>query len=221
MSDLQLSLKQQLVKDLNPKFVEALIERTKEIYPKSFDAVDEDPNLADEQARYVLGYLRRGYAETVLLRTAVEFGMKPKLVQPEGGGCKHVYVSSGMFGLVMCHVPSPDAFPKHSSTREQSSQVNEFISQLTLLPEAIAPEPEEFYGIIIHSECLGQKKLFGSIKIGFPNTDFEGWEEEPICLQEICQIQQKLIGPTYDLQAQIQNPQPKWKPQEVKVDKEG
>ena len=53
-----------------------------------------DPALGEDQANYVFGYYRRGRAETVLMNTAAEHGLKVKMVQPENGGCKHVYVTT-------------------------------------------------------------------------------------------------------------------------------
>lgn len=211
MSTENITLKQLLIQDLNPGFVNVLLQRMQSLYPEAHSAMFNDPNLGEEQANYVLGHYRRGCAESILMRTAAEFGLHPKIVQPEGGGCKHVYVSVGRFGLVMCHVTGPDAFPQHSANREQSAQVNEFISQMSLLAEATAPEPEEFYGIIVHTEVQGKKDTFGSLKLGFPNPEFEGWQDEPVCLQDIHDIQQSLFQPQDDLQAQIQNPKPLWK----------
>lgn len=214
MTDQNLTLKQHLVNDLNPGFVKALIGKTDSVYAGSSAVVINDASLGDEQAKYVLGYYRRGLMETQFQRTAAEFGIKQKLVQPDGGGPKHVRVSMGHFDLVMCHVLGRDTFPQHSSTREQSAQVNEHIAQLSLLPEYSVPGDGEFYGIIIHSEIPGQKDQFGSIKVGFPNPAFDGWEEEPICLIEVAEMQAAFSEKLVDLQGQIQDDAPKWKSSE-------
>lgn len=217
MSSQHQTLKQMLIEDLVPGFVNELILGMEPIYPDSYAAMMQDPNLGDEQAKTALGHFRRARAETLLYRAAGNHGLKPIDVQPKNGGCSHVGFTAGRFELVMCHVTSRDAFPKHSIDREQSAQVNQCLSQLSLLNEPVMPLRGEFFGIITHTEIAGRKDQFGSIKIGFPNHQFDGWVEEPICLQEIRDIQSRMFQKEIDLQAQIQNPKPAWKTKESEV----
>lgn len=78
MSTEEMTLKQLLIQDLNPEFVNALLQRMQSLYPETHAAMTNDPNLGEEQANYVLGHYRRGSAETILMRTAAEFGLTPK-----------------------------------------------------------------------------------------------------------------------------------------------
>lgn len=211
MSSLTPTLKQLLIADLPPGFVRALLERIENIYPESYTSMFNNPSLCDEQAKYVLGHYRRGLAETVLMNTAAEHGLKVRLKQPENGGCKHVYVTAGRFGFVMCHVPTSGGLPKPSDSREQSSKINEHISQGNLFPVDSEPSDEEFYGVFVHTEQTGKKDIFKSLCIGFPTPEFDDWIEEPIDLQDIIDIQQRLFQNQEDAHAQIQKPEPMWK----------
>ena len=220
------TLKEMLIDNLPPDFVKELIERTESIYADSYAAMVNDPELGEEQAKYVLGHYRRGRSETLLQRAAINHGLKHESVQPEGGGCTHISVYVGPFELVMCHVPSRDAFPQHSDDRKQSSKVNQCIAQMSLIFEPVIPEKGEFYGIIIHAEVSGKKDQFGSIQIGFPNHEGIGWEEEPICLIEVSEIQAKKYQKQENIQGQVQvqEAKPKWKPNvnaDKKVSKKG
>lgn len=210
------TLKQLIVHDLQPAFVRVLLERIENIYPESHAATFNDPSLGEEQAIYVRGHYRRGLGETVLMTAAAEHGLKVKLVQPANGGCKHVYVVAGRFGLTMCHVEKPAGFPKFSEYREQSSKINEHISQIQLFPVASEPVDEEFYGVLVHAEKISDngyrdKSAFGSLFLGFPNPEFDDWIDEPINLLDIRDIQQRLFQKQEDLRAAIQKTEPTWK----------
>ena len=198
-------LKNMLIEDLPSEFVTELIWEMKTIYPASLAAMIQDRSLGDEQKKAVLGHYRRGLAETQFDRIAIKHGLSNELVQPAGGGCKHVSVQVGRFRLDMCHVPSQDAFPQHSDDRKQSSKVNKFIPQLSLFEEQVAPDSRKIFGVIIHSEVPGEKDKLGSIKIGIPNHDWDGWIEEPFSLFEISEIQNKHYRKEEDLQSKIQN----------------
>lgn len=198
-------LKEMLVEDLPPRFVTQLISSMKSIYPASHAVMDQDKELGEEQTKAVLGHYRRGRAETQLERIATRHELNHELVQPAGGGCKHVSIQVGRFKLDMCHVPSQDAFPQHSDDRKQSSRVNKFIAQLSLFEELAPSDSEKIFGVIIHSEVPGEKDRLGSIKIGFPNHEWDGWIEEPLCLFEISEIQNKQNQEDEDLQGRIQN----------------
>ena len=198
-------LKEMLIEDLLPGFVSDLLSGMESIYPTSYAVINQDPELGEEQAKTVLGHYRRGRAETLFKRTAIKHGLSNELVQPTGGGCKHVSIQAGRFRLDMCHVPSPDAFPQHSDDRKQSSKVNKFIAQLSLFEEPVTPDSGKIFGVITHSEIPGEKDKLGSIKIGFPNHDWDGWIEVPLCLIEISEIQNKQNQEEEDLQGKIQN----------------
>ena len=215
------TLKQLLLADLPPGFVRALFERIENIYPKSYTSMFNDSSLGDEQANYVLGYYRRGLGEAVFINTAVEHGLKVKMVQPENGGCKHVYVTAGRFGFTMCHVSTSGGFPKPSDSREQSSKINEHISQIDLFPVVSEPKKEEFYGVFVHTEQTGKKDIFKSLCIGFPNPEFDDWVEDPIDLQDIIDIQQRLFQAHEDLHEQIQKSDPAWKKSNIQKSDEG
>lgn len=205
------TLKQLLVNDLPPRFTRALLEGIEKIYPESYAAMHNDPLLGEHQANYVLGFYRRGLAETVFMNTAVDNGLEVDMVQPENGGCKHVFISSHNFGLAICHVPTRGGFPQHSDCREQSSKINENLQQQSLFP-IVKPEIDNrLYGILVHTEAAGNKDTFGSLCIGFPNTDFDDWLEDPIDIQDIKDMQQQLFQEQEDLHEQVQKVDPIWK----------
>lgn len=210
------SLKEMLLEDIPPGFVNELLAAMPTIYLESFNTMMNDPALGQEQAKGVLGHYRRARAETLLQETATRHGIDAKLVQPAAGGCTHIRVRMGRFQFVMCHVISRDAFPQHSDEREQSAKVNECIAQMSLLEEHVSLSTGEVFGIIIHTEITGRKEEFGSIKVGFPDPDWNGWAEEPIDLAEISDIQakryQKREDPRENLQKQLAKP--KWKTQD-------
>jgi hypothetical protein len=199
------SLKEMLIEDLPAGFVNELIDDIESVYTDSHAAMFNDPELGVNQAKTVLGHYRRSRAETLLERLAVKHGLKAETVQPVGGGCTHVSVHVGRFELVMCHVISRDAFPQHSDDREQSSKANECLSQMDWLEESVVPGEGEFYGIIIHTEVAGVKNKLGSIKIGFPNHEWDEWIEEPIDMIEISEIQKLKGQGQEDLQGFIQD----------------
>lgn len=207
------TLKQLLIHDLPPGFVRALLERVEHIYADSYAAMLNDPSLGEEQAKYVLGYYRRGQGETVLMNTAVEHGLRATLVQPTNGGCKHVYVSAGGLALTMCHVETAGGFPKFSESREQSSKLNEHISQIELFPVVSVSDlvNETLYGVLVHTEQPRSKGAFGSLYIGFPTPEFDDWMDEPINLQDIRDIQERLYRGQEDIHAQLQDTTPTWK----------
>lgn len=207
-------LKELLIDDLPPGFVRSLFERIRGIYPDSHSHMINDPNLGEDQAYYALGYYRRALAETILMRKAAEHGLKVEVIKPENGGCKCVYVASQRFGFTMCHVPNAGAFPQTSDTREQSSKINEHIAQADLFPIESTPR-KELYGIFVHTEQPGQKDSFQSLHIGFPDHNFVDWIGEPIDVQDIVDIQERIFQEKEDLHAQIQNPNPVLKEQNV------
>lgn len=223
MNRLSPTLKQLLIHDLPPGFVRALLERIENIYPESHAAMFNDPSLGEEQAKYVLGYYRRALAETELTNTAVEHGLNVKLIQPENGGCKHVYVSAGRFGFTICHVETSGGFPKYSDSREQSAKINEHISQIELFPVVSEQAADEafFNGVLVHTEQPGRKDAFKSLHIGFPTPEFDNWVDEPINLQDILDIQQRLFQSHEDIHAAIQDTTPTWKGVDVATIKEG
>ena len=200
-----LTLKEMLIEDLPPNFITELIGSMESIYPTSCAKMEQDDELGEEQAKAVLGHYRRGLAETQFERIAIKHALSNELIQPAGGGCKHISVQVGRFRFDMCHVPSQDAFPQDSDNRKQSSKVNEFIPQLSLFEEQVAPDSRKIFGVIIHSEIPGEKNKLGSIKIGIPNHDWDGWIEEPLSLYELSEIQNKQDQEDEDLQGKIQN----------------
>lgn len=206
------TLEQLVIASLPPGFVTALLAWIEKIYPESCASIFNDPMLGEQQANYVLGFYRRGLAETVFMNTAAEHGLQVRFVQPDNGGCKHVFVSAGRFGFTMCHVPTSGGFPQHSDAREQSSKINELISQGKLFPEESEPENnEDIYGIFVHTERAGDKGVFRSLSLGFPNPEFDDWVEEPINLQDIVDIQRRLFQDQDDPHAKIQKSDPVWK----------
>lgn len=204
-------LKQLLIDDLPPAFIRVLLERIEQIYPESYMSMLNNPSLGEEQANYVLGYYRRALGESVLQNTAAEHGLSIQLVQPDNGGCKHIYISTEKFGFSMCHVSKSGGFPKHSDSREQSSKINEHLSQGSLFPIESTTNNQKFYGVLVHTEHSGKKDSFQSLCVGFPNRDFDDWIEEPINLHDLMDIQHRLFKNHDDLHAQIQNPTPVWK----------
>ncbi len=225
MSDRDVSLKELIAQQLPPGFVKGLIDGIGNIYPMSCQTMASDTNLGEEQASYTLGYYRRGCAETLFSRMAAQYGMRQASVQPENGGCTHVCVSVGDFSLVLCHVQGINTFPQHSDNREQSAKINEHLSQGDMFPNELKEASSEnkrkrIFGVIIHSENGSAKDALGSIKIGFPNPDFDAWIEEPICLVEISDLQDRKYQKTTDLQAQVQEAMPKWRTQKPDFDKD-
>lgn len=211
MDDGNPSLRQLLAEDLPPAFLMQLHQRLNDVYRMSCEKVLADPDLGEEQASYALGYYRRALAETVLKDLSAQHHLRVESRQSENGGCKCVYAASSRFGLTMCHVQSPGHFPKYSTTREQSSKINEHISQGELFPLPPTPSDESIYGIFVHTEQNGMKDRLGSLCIGFPTPEFDNWIEQPIDVTEIIDLQQRLFQEPEDLQSQIQSPMPSWK----------
>lgn len=209
------TLSQMLADTLPPGFISSLLDRLSGVYSDSHSAMINDPALGDNQARYVLGYYRRGACETVFERTAAEFGLIAKEISPETGGCSHIQVSNDTFDFSMCHVQANAGFPKHSDNREQSSQINSHMPQGDLFPINVSPTDCKLYGVFVHTEQLGNKAQFQSVCIGFPNTNFDDWIYEPIDLRDIQDIQIRQYQENIDSHATIQNSDPKWKTSQI------
>lgn len=208
------TLRQLLVNELPHGFVRDLLDKIPGIYKESHESVSNDPNLGEEQAKYVMGYYRRGTAETLLQRLSAEHGLKVSAVQPENGGCKHIRVGIGRFAFVMCHVQTRAGFPSLSDNRAQASSINEFLSQSTLFPIESKLIDEEIFAVLAHTEQANKKDSFGSIHIGFPNHKFDSWIEEPIDLMEILEQQNLTTQSSNDSSGQIQEAEPR-----LKIDK--
>lgn len=212
------TLKELLVTELPPGFTRSLHARMEQIYPETYASVFNDPDLGEEQANYLLGYYRRANAETILMRTAAEHGLFVKTIQPDSGGCKCIYIASGMFGFTMCHVTTAGGFPQFSDTREQSAKINEYVAQGDLfIQEDPNGNQKKIYGIFVHTEQPGNKDSFKSLHIGFPTPEFDDWLEEPIDVRDIVDIQERRFRKEKDLHEQIQNPKPVWKKNNKKV----
>ncbi len=209
------TLRQLLINELPHGFVRSLIDKIPGIYKESYESVTNDPNLGEEQAKYVMGFYRRGAAETLLQRLSSEHGLKVNLIQPENGGCKHVRVSIGRFGAVMCHVQTRAGFPSLSDNRVQASSINELLSQSTLFPIESSPKNEEIFAVFVHTEQTNKKDSFGSIHIGFPNHKFDSWIEEPIDLMEILNEQEQIIQSGDDRYGKSQDAEPRLKTDKI------
>ncbi len=218
MSDL--TLKQLLVAELPPGFVRAILAKFENIYHDTYEAISKDSALGDKQAAYVLGYYRRGVVETAFMNLSSEHGLQVDEIQPSNGGCKHIRISTEHFYFVICHVQSSGGFPRHSDNREQSSSINRYLSQIDFFPYDFHVDGKEFYGIFVHTEQLGNKDIFDSLYVGFPDIRFESWVEEPVDLQEIRDLQQRQFQAQDDLQAQVQNAVPTWKKQKKQASDE-
>jgi len=205
------SLSQLLVNTLPPGFVRVFPKKLADVYSESYQTVFNNPNLNKEDATYLLGHKRRALAETVFYRTAVEHGLKASHVQPENGGCAHVSVEIGQFCLAMCHVQTRGAFPKHSDNREQASQINRNLPQLDLFPDIFPDKKDDFFGILVHTEYPGNKDQFQSVSIGFPNTNFNNWVDEPIDLLDIQNLQEQAFQSKSDPHILNQNDSPTFK----------
>ena len=215
------TLKQILASDLPPGFVRELIIRFHSLYPDAYEAVYQNPEFGEAEAEYLLGHHRRALAEVGLREIATKHSLTVRMEKPEKGGCKHVLISTGILAFTTCHVPSYSGFPKYSNSREQYALINEHASQGQLFAIESNPDKEELYGILIHTEDNSKKNGLGSLRIGFPNPEFNNWIEAPIDLQEISDIQQRIYQKKQDLQQQIQNPTPKWKSDNKQESQEG
>lgn len=222
MSDTNLTLKQQVIKEIPPGFIRALYERVGYVYPTSHAKISNDPLLGEEQANYVLGHYRRGLAEKIFWDTGFEYGLAVECMQPDNGGCKHVRVSSENFKFSMCHVSTCGGFPKHSDSREQSSKINDHLQQQFMFPfeSEVESANQPFYGIFVHTEITKKKDIFNSLHLGFPNTDFNGWVDEPIDIRDLIDIQQRLFQDRDDVYAEVQNDNPVWKYTKIDADED-
>jgi len=207
------NLKQLLIMELPPAFVQQLLVELGKIYLHSYNNLHNDEHLGECEADYNLGHYRRSLCETVFRRLAITSNLKSSDISPQNGGWSHVQVETEKFKLDICHVQSPNAFPKPSDTRQQNSEINHHIGQQVLFAEESdnINNNEKFYGIVVHTESRGEKNNFRYAGIGFPNEDFSEWAAEPIDLSEIMDLQSLLLKKPNDMQEQIQQPKPKWK----------
>ena len=210
------SLKEMLAVDLPPEFVCTLLERAPAVYREAYAAVWYNPDLGKREAQYLLGHQRRALFEATFRESARLHGLpfSMKRTTDERGhahGCYHVRVIVGRFAFTQCHVQSPGAFPKSSRSREQYSQINEHAAQVLLFPTDSIPREEELYGIIIHTKHRDNKREIQSLAVGFPNSEFTAWIQEPIPLAEIEALQAASIRKVIDLQPAIERARPRWK----------
>ncbi len=211
MTEPVLPLNQLLATHIPPGFIRAFLEIAPNLYRDAFDTVYNNPVIGKPEADYLLGHQRRALFEAATRTLCVEHGLKVGMEQPEKGGCEHVKIVVGPFGLTASHIAGPGGFPRISRSREQYASINEHLSQNQLFPVESNPGDEQIYGIIVHSEVPGKKNEFHSLSIGFPNHNFTAWVQEPTELIEILEIQERLYRKTEDLQAQVQKTDPVWK----------
>jgi len=211
MTDPALPLNQLLATHMPPGFIRALLEITPNLYLDAYDTVHNNPVLGKPEADYLLGHQRRALFEAATRNLGVEHGLKIEMEQPEKGGCKHVKIIVGPFGLTASHIAWPGGFPRISRSREQYASINEHLSQNQLFPVESNPRNKQIYGIIIHTEIPGKKNEFHSLSIGFPNHNFTAWVQEPTEFIEILEMQERLYRKPEDLQAQVQKSDPVWK----------
>ena len=200
-----------LIQDLPPGFVRQILETLPKIYREAYDSVTNDSRLGEPEALYLLGHTRRAIFETEFRKMALDCGLQVEMHKPKRGGCTHVRVLAGRFQLIACHVASPGAFPNHSDCREQYSAINEHLQQGQLFEESSSPGEQAFYGILTHTSDPKDASTFRSVQIGFPDTHFLEWAEEPVDLLDIRDKQSRMFRAAEDLQGQIQRPKPRWK----------
>ena len=214
------TLAELLVADLPPSFVSRLLEALPKIYVSALERVQEIEPLGEEEVNYLLGHMRRVLFEAEFRSIASDCGLRLEMHQPEKGGCSHVRVITGRFQLIGCHVQSPGSFPRHSDCREQYSAVNECISQQEMFPAGSQPGEHSLYGILTHAAEPKDNSAFRSAQIGFPDVEFIEWVEEPVDLLDVQDNQRLRYQAVEDLQAQVQDPMPKWKSQDASHDKD-
>ena len=191
-----------------------------EMYESCWQKISSDADLNQRPAEYLLGYYRRSLAETVIERIAPVHGIKVRRHCPRRGGTDHCRIWLGAFQLQVCHVSSPDGFPKGSLDRAEASKDNDdYISQMDMLKEVTPPADNSLFGVIIHSNLGAQKDVLGSIKIGFPNSDNTSWVEAPICLREVLDIHRMKANRTENPQETAHKDEVVWKKKPTK-DKE-
>lgn len=211
MTELALPLNQLLASHISPAFIREFIGIAPNLYHDAYDTVYNNPVIGKPEADYLLGHQRRALFEAATRNLAVEHGLKVGMEQSEKGGCEHVKIVFGPFGLTTSHIACPSGFPRISRSREQYAAINEHLSQNQLFPIESNPRDEQIYGIIVHTEVPGRKNEFHSLSIGFPNHNFTAWVQQPTEFIEILDIQDRLYRKSEDLQAQVQKSEPVWK----------
>jgi len=205
------TLGQLLVSDIPPALVRRLLEVLPGVYADADAQVHEDPQLGEPEARYLLGHRRRALFETQFRDIAISTGLRVAMHAPSNGGCEHVQIMCGRFRLIACHVPSPGAFPQHSDSREQYAGINEHISQADWLAMTSEPGEEALFGVLTHTSERHDQSRFRSAQIGFPNTGFTAWVEQPVDLLDLHDMQVAAYQASEDPQARNQDAKPTWK----------
>ena len=138
------------------------------LYRDAHDTVYNNPVIGKPEADYLLGHQRRALFEAATRNLGVEHGLKVGMEQPEKGGCEHVKIIVGPFGLTASHIAWPAGFPRISRSREQYASINEHLSQNQLFPIESDPRDEQIYGVIVHTEIPGRRMNYTRCQSGFP-----------------------------------------------------
>ncbi|CAA6825055.1 MAG: Unknown protein [uncultured Thiotrichaceae bacterium] len=207
----KLSLKELLITDLPPAFVRKLMKELDVAYSSASSKVNDDPDIGETEAAYLLGHYRRSICETTFRTLSEEQGLIAKTITPETGGCRHVQVSTSNFNISLCHVRNPMEFPSFSQARQQNSEINELISQQQLFASEVRSLNDKAYVVIVHSEYSGKPSEFGYASIGFPNTKFTDWIDQPVDLLDIMDVQALRFQKPEGIQNEVQHAIPKWK----------
>lgn len=107
MTEPALPLNQLLATHIPPGFIRAFLEIAPNLYRDAYETVHNNPVIGKPEADYLLGHQRRALFEAATRNLGVENGLKVGMEQPEKGGCEHVKIVVGPFGLTASHIACP------------------------------------------------------------------------------------------------------------------
>lgn len=206
------SLREILIADLPPAFVNRFQEATVWAYREAWERVKNDTLITDDGRQQLLPHLRRVLLEAKLQGIALDSGVRAESESVTSGAHKYVAVRVGRLVMTCSKTTGRNAVPRSCDFRDQYSDINEHIDQQSLFPVASTPGCESLYCIIIHGPTEQNNGELGFCCFGFPSPDMQKWTQEPIALADIRDYQLTRYQKTEDDRAQIQPVEPKLKP---------
>ncbi|MEO0437314.1 MAG: hypothetical protein AAF098_10435 [Pseudomonadota bacterium] len=200
-----------LAADLPSRFIAKLLSELPIIYAEAFARAYDDPSWGKREGDYMLGHTRRSLYEQASRAAAEASGIRVQQHIPKRGNVSHVRVLAGRFVLVGSHVATPGGFPVHSDCRKQFAEINQHLEQGDLFTIESKPGEHSLYAFITHTSVPGAPNQFRSAQVGFPNTSFDGWLQDPIDLRDILDAQTQLENSIDQNTLQSTVPMPVWK----------
>ncbi|GGA80009.1 hypothetical protein GCM10011521_17820 [Arenimonas soli] len=207
------SLREILVTDVPPAFVTRLLSAAEWVYKEAHDTIKNNTMLGEAERAYLEPHYRRALFERKMLEVALDSGLKAVSEQVASGAAKYNLVRVGRLLLTCSKTSGRYVVPRACSFRGQYSDINEHIDQGQLFPVQSAPQEASLYCIVTHGPSTKNPGTLGYCCFGFPAMDMEKWAQQPIDLADIRDYQQQRYQKADDDRAQIQQVEPKLKPQ--------